>query len=49
MRKKIARDWNVRDSGYGAVTEFDVDASFLANYEVHEARGVETANRCRSR
>ena len=37
--EQIARDWNVRDSGYGAVTEFDVDATFLANYEVHEVGG----------
>ncbi len=32
--EQIARDWNVRDSGSGYVTRFDVDAAFLARYQV---------------
>ena len=36
---KIARDWNVRDSGSGFVTRFEVSRSFLANYEVQKAGG----------
>lgn len=36
---KIARDWNVRDSGTGFVTRFDVRSDFLANYRIEEAGG----------
>jgi hypothetical protein len=36
---KIARDWNVKDSGSGYVTCFKVLTSFLENYEVQEAGG----------
>ncbi len=36
---KIARDWNVAASGSGFVTEFDVDAAFLAKYPVETAGG----------
>ena len=36
---KIARDWNVRDSGVGFVTRFDVRSDFLANYRIEEAGG----------
>ena len=36
---KIARDWNVKASGSGYVTRFDVLKSFLDNYEVQEAGG----------
>ncbi|MBO9712974.1 MAG: hypothetical protein J7495_08670 [Sphingomonas sp.] len=36
---KIARDWNVRDSGAGYVTRFEVRADFLARYPVEEAGG----------
>lgn len=36
---KIARDWNVKDSGSGYVTRFNVLTSFLNNYEVQEAGG----------
>src|SRR5688572_10702349 len=36
---KIARDWNVRASGAGFVTRFQVLKSFLDGYEVHEAGG----------
>ena len=31
---KIARDWNVKESGSGYVTRFQVRAAFLARYSV---------------
>ena len=36
---KIARDWNVKDSGVGYVTKFDVEADYLSKYDVQEAGG----------
>lgn len=36
---KIARDWNVRDSGAGFVTRFEVRRDFLSAYEVQDAGG----------
>jgi hypothetical protein len=36
---KIARDWNVRDSGAGFVTRFEVRRDFLDAYQVQEAGG----------
>jgi hypothetical protein len=36
---KIARDWNVRQSGAGYVTRFRVRRSFLDRYEVHQVGG----------
>ena len=36
---KIARDWNVKASGSGYVTEFDVERDFLSNYKVEDAGG----------
>ncbi len=36
---KIARDWNVPESGSGSVTRFAVLRTFLANYRVEEAGG----------
>jgi len=36
---KIARDWNVRDSGSGFVTRFDVRRDYLDQYEVQDAGG----------
>ncbi|MEM9344188.1 MAG: ADP-ribosylation/crystallin J1 [Pseudomonadota bacterium] len=36
---KIARDWNVKASGSGYVTRFEVDNAFLSNYSVEEAGG----------
>jgi hypothetical protein len=36
---KIARDWNVRASGAGFVTRFEVRKDFLKKYEVKEAGG----------
>jgi hypothetical protein len=35
----IARDWNVKHSGSGYVTRFDVRRSFLDRYEVHQVGG----------
>jgi hypothetical protein len=31
---EIARDWNVKASGYGCVTRFEVKQSFMARYEI---------------
>lgn len=36
---KIARDWNVRDSGAGYVTCFEVLKNFLVHYQVQDAGG----------
>jgi len=36
---KIARDWNVRDSGAGFVTRFDVRKDYLDRFAVQEAGG----------
>jgi hypothetical protein len=36
---KIARDWNVRQSGAGYVTCFQVRRSFLDRYEVRQVGG----------
>jgi hypothetical protein len=36
---KIARDWNVRDSGAGFVTRFEVRKDFLDRYDVQDAGG----------
>lgn len=36
---KIARDWNVRDSGGGFVTRFAVRRDYLGRYEVQDAGG----------
>lgn len=33
---EIAEKWNVKDSGYGAVTRFLVKASFMQRYEVQQ-------------
>ncbi|HEY1682009.1 MAG TPA: hypothetical protein VGF98_10270 [Candidatus Tumulicola sp.] len=39
---QIARDWNAREpDALGFVTRFDVDASFLARYEVQQVGGRE--------
>ena len=35
----IARDWNVKASGVGFVTRFDVRKDFLDRYEVHQVGG----------
>ena len=36
---EIAQKWNVRDSGYGAVTRFRVKASFMQRYDVQQVGG----------
>jgi hypothetical protein len=36
---RIARDWNVKASGVGFVTRFQVGKAFLDRYEVHQAGG----------
>ena len=35
----IARDWNVKHSGSGYVTRFQVRRDFLDNYETHQVGG----------
>jgi hypothetical protein len=32
---EIARDWNVKESGAGFVTKFEVSSDYLSRYEVH--------------
>ncbi len=34
---KIARDWNVKASGVGYVTRFEVEKQFLDRYDVQQA------------
>jgi hypothetical protein len=36
---QIARDWNVRDSGAGYVTRFEVEEKFLVRYPVQRVGG----------
>lgn len=36
---EIAQKWNVRDSGYGAVTRFKVRTSFMRRFEVQQVGG----------
>jgi hypothetical protein len=31
--QQIARDWNVKDSGAGFVTRFEVEAAYISNFE----------------
>jgi len=38
---QIAARWNVRESGAGYVTAFDVDAEYLAKFEVKQVGGRE--------
>jgi len=33
---EIAEKWNVKDSGYGAVTRFCVNSSFMARYRIEK-------------
>lgn len=32
---QIARDWNVKESGSGYVTEFDVESAYVSRFEIH--------------
>ena len=36
---RIARDWNVKASGAGYVTRFEVEKEFLDRYDVQQAGG----------
>jgi hypothetical protein len=36
---QIARDWNVKASGAGFVTQFDVDSTYLSQFSVHKVGG----------
>jgi hypothetical protein len=36
---RIARDWNVRESGAGFVTRFQADAEFIRRYPVETVGG----------
>ena len=36
---RIARDWNVKFSGSGFVTRFDVEKDYLAHFELHSVGG----------
>lgn len=36
---QIARDWNVKASGAGFVTQFDVDATYLGQFPVQKVGG----------
>ncbi|SED58095.1 hypothetical protein [Ruania alba] len=36
---RIARDWNVKASGVGYVTRFEVERAFLDQYDVQQAGG----------
>ncbi len=37
---QIARDWNVKESGAGYVTRFEVDRTFLDRYQVQRVGGA---------
>ena len=36
---QIARDWNVKASGAGFVTKFEIDAYYLSRYQVQKVGG----------
>jgi hypothetical protein len=37
--EQIARDWNVKASGSGYVTAFEVNSEYLERFEVHQVGG----------
>jgi hypothetical protein len=37
---QTARDWNVKESGAGYVTKFDVDADYLSQYRKQQVGGA---------
>src|SRR5215475_2485279 len=41
---KIARDWNVKATGAGYVTRFEVRTPFLNRYQVHEPAAGSSRN-----
>lgn len=38
--KQITIDWNVKSSGVGYVTKFEIRKSFVDNYELHQVGGT---------
>jgi hypothetical protein len=36
---QIARDWNVKESGSGYVTKFDIEAEFVSKYPIQTVGG----------
>lgn len=38
---EIARDWNVKASGYGCVTRFQVRKAFMERYPIHQVGGAQ--------
>ncbi len=38
--REIAEKWNVQDSGFGAVTRFEVHAAFIARYKIEKVGGA---------
>ena len=36
---QIARDWNVKASGVGIVTRFQIDKAYIDQFEVHQVGG----------
>jgi hypothetical protein len=36
---QIARDWNVKASGAGFVTQFEIDAYYLSGYQIQKVGG----------
>jgi len=41
--KQIAAQWNIKDSGVGCVTRFEVKKSFMDRYEVQKVGGASHA------
>ncbi len=39
--KKITTEWNIKDSGVGYVTKFEVKKSFVDRYEIQQVGGKE--------
>jgi len=36
---RIAKEWNVKDSGVGYVTKFDVETDYLCRFDIQDAGG----------
>ncbi len=41
--RQVASQWNVKDSGAGYVTRFQVQKTFMDHYPVHRVGGIEHA------
>lgn len=37
--ERIAKEWNVKDSGCGYVTKFEVDTDYLSQFDIQDAGG----------